>query len=146
MPLPHFCDLISPPAETGLCRSFPHTPQCRFTLLHAEQGSAVLPQLPFPCRPTSPASGLSGPLCVGVGRSNGVPLQRPLQPYQPQLQGIELRRFAKAWRAFAWGLPHVCICKLAALRCAPFGKAHNTGLPDAMRMSFGSARCVPVSV
>lgn len=52
VPLPHFYDLISPPAKAGLRRSVPNVPQRGFTPLRCEQGLSALPRLPCPCRPT----------------------------------------------------------------------------------------------
>jgi len=61
------------------------------------------------------------------------PPKRPFQPHQPVLPGMQLRRFADAWRASAWGLPLCVFCKLAILPDAPWRKAHGAGSPTQVR-------------
>lgn len=100
MPLPHYCGLSSPQVEftsriSNTSRDGGLTPYL------TRPGLCASLRLPCPCRPTPSARGLNGPLCVGVGRRDGVPSQRPFQPHQPRLSSMQLRRFATTWRVVA---------------------------------------------
>ena len=83
--------LLSP----GNAVRIPNAPRCGFAPLRSEQGLCSLPSLPCPCRPTSSPEGF------GLGRRMLVSIQRPFQPHQPALPGMQLRRFSTTWRVVA---------------------------------------------
>ena len=111
MPLPRYHGRISPPAESS---SQPFVFSCPkgglVTAIHMNRVGLCY---------HSPRFRVAQPLgrpAPGLGRSDGVPSQRPLQPCQPRLSGTKLRRFATTWRVVARGeIPMCVICKLAVL-------------------------------